>query len=91
LDWVQVAGSGAQDLHDAIDAAGVTVGRQLAVGEGSPMTSWHEEALAVEEMADVASLCFGGHERVLVLVVGSATDLRESVAAVKYRLTSRCT
>jgi hypothetical protein len=90
VDWVQVAGNGAKELHDAIDAASVAVGRQQAVGDGSPMTSWHEEALAVEEMADVASLCFGGHERVLVLVVGGAADLGTSVAAVKDCLTQRC-
>jgi hypothetical protein len=55
------------------------------------MTSWHEDARAVDEMADVAALCFGGHERVLVLVVGQEKDLQASVSAVKSRLTSRCT
>jgi hypothetical protein len=86
VDWVQVAGSGAEELHDAIDRAGVAVGRQRAVGDGSPMTSWHEEALTPEDMAEVAALCFGGEEQVLVLVVGRESDLAASAAAVKDRL-----
>ncbi len=88
VDWVQVAGSGAEELHDTVDRASVTVGRQRAVGDGSPMTSWHEDARAVDEMADVAALCFGVHERVLVLVVGQEKDLLASVSAVRSRLTS---
>jgi len=50
------------------------------------MTSWHEEEQSAEEMAEVAALCFGGHERVLVLVVGDERDLLTSGAAVKYCL-----
>jgi hypothetical protein len=73
-------------LHDAIDRASVAAGRQRAVGDGSPMTSWHEEEQSAEEMAEVAALCFGGHERVLVLVVGDERDLLTSGAAVKYCL-----
>ncbi len=80
VDWVQVAGNGAEALHDAIDCAS---GRH---GDGSPMTSWHNEARSVEEMAEVASLCFGGRERVLVLVVGQAREFRASVKALNLSL-----
>ncbi len=83
VDWVQVAGDGAEELHDAIDRASVFVGRQQFVGNGSPMTSWHEEAQSAEDMAEVAALCFGGQNHVLVLVVGEERDLSDSVAAVK--------
>jgi hypothetical protein len=82
-DWVQVAGRGAEELHDAIDRASVAAGRQNAVGDGSPMTSWHDEARSPEEMAEVTSLCFGGQDRVLVLVVGQDAELRTSIKAVQ--------
>ena len=90
VDWVQAAGSGAEELHDAIDRASVAVGRQQAVGDGSPMTSWHEEALTGEAMADLAAHCFGVCKRVLVLVVGHDSDLLAAVVAVSDRLTNRC-
>jgi hypothetical protein len=90
VDWVQVAGRGAEELHDAIDRASVAAGRQRAVGYGSPMTSWHEEAESLGEMAEVARLCFGGQDQVLVLVVGRDADLSASVEALQGR-TRRCT
>lgn len=86
VDWVQVAGKGAEKAHDEIDLASVAAGRQKAVGDGVPMTSWHEEAVTMEQMADVAALCFGGHDRVLVLVVGRKKHLLASVAALRKRL-----
>jgi hypothetical protein len=86
VDWIQVAGCGSEELHDQIDRASVSVGRQQAIGDGSPMTSWHKNALAPEQMADVAFHCFGGCEWVLVLVVGQRSDLLASIAAVKRRL-----
>lgn len=88
-DWVQVAGNGAEALHDAIDRASVALGRQRAIADGSPMTSWHTEAQCVEEMAEVASLCFGGHKRVLVLVVGQRLGYHTSIRAIRQRLTKR--
>lgn len=85
LDWVQVAGNGSEDVHDAIDAASVACGRQAAVGDGSLMTSWHEDALSVEQMADVVSSSCG-EDWVLVLVVGNEADLHTAVAAVRHRV-----
>ena len=74
VDWVQVAGRDAEMLHDLIDHASVDSGRQEKVGEGKPMTSWHEEATTPEQMAEVAYSCLGSAERVLCVVVGSETD-----------------
>ena len=83
VDWVQVAGREAEALHDAIDHASVAAGRQRAVGDGSPMTSWHEEAESVGAMAEVSCLGFGFQDHVLVLVVGQDADLQASVEAVR--------
>ena len=89
-DWIQVAGVGAEALHDAIDRASVTIGRQLAVGDGSPMTSWHEADTTPAQMAQVALHCFGGYDHVLVLVVGDETAFAESVRALQDALTREC-
>jgi hypothetical protein len=89
-DWIQVAGDDSEELHDAVDQASVDIGRQDAVGDGSPMTSWHDDARTPDQMAEVAELCFGAHERVLVLVVGREHDLAVSVAALQQRLPRRC-
>lgn len=40
LQWAEVLGVEAERLHDAIDEASVAIGRQLKVGDGSPMTTW---------------------------------------------------
>jgi hypothetical protein len=83
VDWVQVAGRAAEELHDAIDRASVAAGRQKKVGDGSPMTSWHEEAESLAAMAEVARLCLGGQDSVLVLVVGREADLAAAVEAMQ--------
>src|SRR6266403_1174380 len=33
VDWIQIAGRGAEKLHDEIDAASVAMGRQTAIGD----------------------------------------------------------
>ena len=38
--WVEVFGSEAEAIHDAIDQASVKLGRQQALGDGDPMTGW---------------------------------------------------
>jgi hypothetical protein len=85
-DWIQVAGPHSMDLHDAVDQASVDIGRQATVGDGVPMTSWHDDAVSFDEMADIAALCFGAHERVLILVVGQEQDLDEAHRAVRTRI-----
>jgi hypothetical protein len=89
-DWIQVAGVGAEALHDAIDRASVAIGRQRAVGDGSPMTSWHEEDTTPAQMAQVALLCFGGEDRVAIVVVGNAQAFEASVHALQDGLTRQC-
>jgi hypothetical protein len=91
VDWVQVAGRGAEELHDAIDRASVAAGRQMAAGDGSPMTSWHEEAESLGAMTEIAWVCFGDQDWVLVLVVGQDTDFSASVEAMQRGRTIRCT
>ena len=87
LDWIAVAGRGSEDVHDAIDVASVACGRQAAVGNGSPMTSWDEDALTAKQMAEVVSPWYG-EGWVLVLVIGNEADLHSAVAAVRERFGS---
>lgn len=86
-DWIQIVGKNSEVLHDAVDEASVAIGRQSAVGDGQPMTSWHDDATTPDEMAEVARLCFGGHDQVLVLVVGEARDAVAVRGALQRRLT----
>jgi hypothetical protein len=44
VDWVQVTGPDSERIHDLVDEPSVRAGVQAAVGDGRPMTSWHEEA-----------------------------------------------
>ena len=74
--WVEVFGEWAEIVHDAIDTASVSLGRQAAVGDGNPMTTWTVTLNA----NDVASYIWTGGQgegtRKLVLFVGQlgATD-----------------
>ncbi len=85
-DWVQTTGLQAKWLHDLIDQTSVRVGRQQAVGDGSPMTSWHEDAITVAEMCEVAIHCVGGCDHVLVIAVGTREAFDEVVATLRQRL-----
>ena len=87
VDWVAVAGDGAEELHDILDHASIAAGRQQAIGDGSPMTSWHTGERTIEDMAELASFCLcGGHDYLLVFVVGQESDFQTSVEAVRRRL-----
>jgi len=85
-DWIAVAGQTSEEVHDLIDQASVTVGRQKAVGDGSPMTSWHEEALTVDQMAEIAAGLLGGQQFVLVVIVGSEPEFLNTIEALGKRL-----
>ena len=74
VDYVQTTGAHAELIHDYVDEASVAASIQGAVGDGDPMTTWHEDALSLVEIASVAELCFGGADRVLCVVVGSPQD-----------------
>ena len=85
-DWIATTGSRAQVLHDLIDSVSVEQGRQEIVGGGSPMTSWHDDALELDQMAEVASLQFGNSDISLVLVLGTPADFSSAVEALKSHL-----
>jgi len=89
VDYVQTTGAEAELLHDLIDESSVVAGLQSVVGEGNPMTTWHDNARTVSEMTEVACHCFGGNDHVLVLVVGDEADLNEVVKRVRHRLADR--
>jgi hypothetical protein len=84
VEWVEVAGIGSEAVHEAIDAASVACGRQAAVGDGSPMTTWNEESRSPKQMADDVFL--GAEDWLLVLAVGNNADLHAAVAAVRQRV-----
>jgi hypothetical protein len=81
-DWVQVCGVDAESFHDFIDKTSVQLGRQRMAGDGSPMTSWHEDANTLRKMIDVARDCFGGSNYVLMLVVGDRNDADEVIQSL---------
>jgi hypothetical protein len=86
VDWVETTGEDAERMHDLIDVASVKSGRQGMVGDGNPMTAWHEEALTIPQMADVATCCAGGTDYVLVLVIGGEAHLAAAVEEVRRAL-----
>jgi hypothetical protein len=88
-DWIQITGTNSQLLHDAVDEASVAIGRQAAFGDGEPMTSWHDDATTPDEIAELATLCLGGNDQALVLVVGEARDVAAIRSALEHRLTRR--
>jgi len=85
-DWVNTTGPDAEWLHDVIDRTSVDRGRQGKVGDGDPMTSWHEDAVNDSQMAEVARGGWGGHDNVLALVVGDKEDFARFVALLRDSL-----
>lgn len=74
-DWVSTFGRSSERLHDEIDRASVRMGRQKAVGDGSPMTGWNEKLVTCEAMAENLSVCIhGGCDYRLIIVVGGSDD-----------------
>jgi len=39
--WVEIFGTDAEAIHDAVDQASVRIGRQTSIGDGDPMTAWN--------------------------------------------------
>ena len=85
--WISTAGREAQWLHDEIDIASVAFGRQEAVGNGSPMTAWDDEATDASAMVKYALTLGDGHDNVLVIVVGSDDDYGLIESEIRARLT----
>lgn len=54
--WVEALGNAAEEVHDAIDATSVRIGRQSAIGEGDPLTTWHDDM----SDSDIASYVLTG-------------------------------
>lgn len=74
-DWIETFGPMAESLHDAIDLASVQVARQTAVGDGSPMTAWHEDIASDRALAEYLSTGGHGFQSVkFVAVLGEAHD-----------------
>ena len=86
-DWIDVIGLGAEYLHDQIDLASVKMGRQIKVGDGSPMTTWNEESLTHELAAD---WCFdsilGGHDNRLIMIVGDFQQFNEFIDVFQKKI-----
>lgn len=73
--WVETFGPSAEAYHDAVDLASVEFGRQARVGDGVPMTAWHEELDSVDAILEYVRL--GGHGscwRKIILLVGPEAD-----------------
>lgn len=71
LDWVETMGKRAEFLHDSIDNASVSAGRQGKAGDGDPMTAWHEGLADIRGMVDYLKLGgLGASDNKLVVVLG---------------------
>lgn len=81
VDWVETFGPQSEYLHDLVDQASVSIGRQEKVGDGDPMTAWHENLTNLDEV--VSYLRAGGHgsaEIKLVVIIGPK-DCANSIAS----------
>jgi len=84
VDWIETMGARCEYLHDLLDEASVSIGRQRRVGDGNPMTAWHDQLSDTSEM--VSYIRMGGQgaaERKVVVVVGperSSAVIAEKIA-----------
>jgi hypothetical protein len=69
-DWLHTTGTDSEYWHDYIDQRSMDIGRQAAVGDGNPMTAWHEEMTTPEKWE--TSINFGGSDFFLIVLVGIA-------------------
>jgi hypothetical protein len=86
VDWVETFGPRCEYLHDRIDAASVSMGRQERVGDGCPMTAWHDDLSDIEDI--VSYILTGGQgsaETKIVVVIGpehSADNIAERIVTI---------
>lgn len=74
-DWIETFGTKAELLHDAIDAASVSIGRQIRIGDGDPMTSWHTDLATLNDIAEYLKLGgLGSSDFKIIIVLGSDQD-----------------
>jgi len=81
-DWVHTAGKESEYWHDYIDQRSVDLGRQAAIGDGNPMTAWHEEMTGPEKWTPIINC--GGSDYFLIVLVGF-TDIEKVLALLKTR------
>jgi hypothetical protein len=81
--WFQVLGTGSETLHDVIDLTSVRLGRQKAIGDGSPMTSWDDDITTYEKMSEYAHNCLGGNNNKLVVILGDDHDFIKFIEEFK--------
>ncbi|MBN2513795.1 MAG: hypothetical protein JXB18_12725 [Sedimentisphaerales bacterium] len=82
--WFYTLGPKSEWLHDQIDLASVRSGRQKTVGDGSPMTSWHEDVNTYAEMADF--VCPATNDFCVILVIGNISDFEQFMIALIHKL-----
>ena len=71
IDWIETMGARCEYLHDVIDQASVSMGRQERAGDGNPMTAWYEQFSDSNEMTSyIRSGGQGAAARKIVVVVG---------------------
>lgn len=87
--WVEVFGIDAEKLHDAIDLSSVFLKRQLRIGDGNPMTAWHDDMTGDSEIASyVLSGGQGTASAKIVIVLGS--NVAERSLLDQLRELERC-
>jgi hypothetical protein len=79
-DWVHTAGKDSEYWHDYIDQRSVDLGRQADVGDGNPMTAWHEEMTNPEKWE--STINFGGSDYFLIVLVGF-TEIKRVLETLK--------
>ncbi len=89
-DWVETMGGRSEFLHDHIDNWSVAIGRQVKVGDGSPMTAWHEDIASMEGMTDYIGLGgLGASDNKLVVVVGPDDSASLFASSLARAVTTR--
>ena len=85
---MEVFGTGAEQIHDAIDAASVKVGRQFAAGDGALMTTWNREVDDDELIQYISTGGQGESTMKLLLYFASGPEEEQFFARIKDRLAS---
>jgi len=83
VDWIETMGARSEYLHDLMDEASVAMGRQEKVGDGNPMTAWHQFSDIWEMVSYLRVGGLGSTERKIVIVVGpehSSAAIAEEIA-----------
>jgi hypothetical protein len=86
-DWIETVGPKSEWLHDEIEKASVRLGRQKQVGDGSPMTAWHNDIKKLSDMVEyVGNGGHGGNDYKAVIVIGNPIDFTMFVEELKENI-----